>query len=72
MNLTSEESLPAQEVSQSDFLEFYPGERSLVPLALTVLTTRAHFLVRRGQHKKFTARADACEVVGATAAAEGH
>jgi hypothetical protein len=72
VNLPSEELLLAQEVSKSDFLEFYPGERSLVPLALTVLTTRAHFLVRRGQHKKFTTCADACEVIGVTAAAEGH
>ena len=68
----SEELLLAQEVSQSDFLEFYPGERSLVPLALTVLTARAHFLVRRRQHKKFTTRADACIVIGVAAAAEGH
>lgn len=71
VTLPSEESLLAQEVSQSDFLEFYPRERSLVPLALTVLTARAHFLVRRGQHKKFTTRADACEVIGVTVAAEG-
>ena len=64
-------SLLAQEILQCDFLELYPGERSLVFLSLAVFTTRAHFVVGWGQNKKLVAHADTCKIVGSAAIAEG-